>query len=131
MPADCGFFSKHICKKYGFWPNFTISGINAGLNLGPDMQFSGTLVAAMSAEQDVPAMAMSNFSYRHTQLDHYNEITLKLVKWFSQIKLPRNTLINVNFPEISVPKGVKYYKVQNECNSQFKAELCGDGEYKI
>ena len=50
MPADCGFFSKHICKKYGFQPDFTISGINAGSNLGLDTQFSGTLAAAMSAD---------------------------------------------------------------------------------
>ena len=82
MPSDCGFYSQHICKKYGFKPDFAISGVNAGSNLGLDMQFSGTLAAAMSTDLDVPAMALSNFNHRHTQLDSYKEITLKLATWF-------------------------------------------------
>ena len=39
--------------------------------------------------------------------------------------------MNVNFPEISVPKGIKYCKVQDESNSKFLALPCGEDEYTI
>lgn len=100
-PTDCVLLAvKHLMKEAR--PTLVLSGINAGANLGEDVSYSGTVAAAMEATiLDVPAVAMSQ---------HYDRSRKPLwataEKWAPEVirrltgtPWPRNTLINVNFPD--------------------------------
>ena len=46
-------------------PSMVISGVNRGLNLGDDINYSGTVSAAFEAAlQGIPAIAVSTFASR-------------------------------------------------------------------
>ena len=58
-PADCVFVALGALLKDSP-PDLVISGVNAGVNIGGDVGFSGTVGAAMSARLlGVPAIALS------------------------------------------------------------------------
>ena len=107
-PTDCVLLAvKHLMKDAR--PTLLLSGINAGANLGEDISYSGTVAAAMEATiLDVPAVAFSQ---------HYDRSAKPrwptAEKWAPQVLTrlvaspwPRNTLINVNFPDCP-PEAVK------------------------
>lgn len=101
-PTDCVLLAlKNLIRDKR--PALVISGINGGANLGDDVTYSGTVAAAMEATLlGVPAIALS-MTYRDrgkiqwaTAERHVPEVIRRLVAqpW------PRNTLINVNFPDL-------------------------------
>lgn len=101
-PTDCVLLAlKTLIRDKR--PTLVISGINAGANLGDDVTYSGTVAAAMEATLlGVPAIALS-MTFRDrakiqwaTAERHAPEVIRRLVAqpW------PRNTLINVNFPDL-------------------------------
>lgn len=101
-PTDCVMLAiQHILKDKK--PTLVLSGINRGGNLGEDVTYSGTIAAAMEATMlNVPAIALSQcLKHPHpvkwaTGEHHAAAVIRKLcaVGW------PRNTLINVNFPDV-------------------------------
>lgn len=107
-PTDCVLLAVNTIMR-GKRPTLMLSGINAGANLGEDVTYSGTVAAAMEATLlDVPAIAMSqHFSDRaaikwSTAAAHAAEVIERLTthSW------PRNTLINVNFPDVAADEVV-------------------------
>jgi 5'/3'-nucleotidase len=107
-PTDCVLLAvKRLLKDKR--PTLVISGINGGANLGDDVTYSGTVAAAMEATLlGVPAIALS-MTFRDrgkiqwaTAERHAPQVIRRLVgqPW------PRNTLINVNFPDL-LPSEVK------------------------
>ncbi len=57
-PADCVYLGVHHLA--GRTPDFVVSGINRGTNLGEDIHYSGTVAAAREAViQGVPGLAVS------------------------------------------------------------------------
>ena len=97
-------------------PDFVLSGINHGPNMGEDVLYSGTVAAAMEGlALGVPSIAIS-FAGRNMigadsgLLDQHVDSLSALLKHLTSLKaFPRNTLFNVNIPAIppAEVKGVK------------------------
>ena len=105
-PTDCVLLAiKHIMRDHP--PDLVLSGINAGANLGEDITYSGTVAAAMEATLlRVPAIALSQHYDRADGIDWApaEEWCSKVVKHLTAAPWPRNTLINVNFPDAKLGK---------------------------
>ena len=95
-------------------PDFVISGINHGPNMGEDVLYSGTVAAAMEGlALGIPSIAVS-FAGRVLQsddlLEGYVDLLSSLLTRLTSLKVfPRDTLLNVNLPPVPVDqvKGVR------------------------
>lgn len=102
-PTDCMIFAfnKILDRK----PDFVVSGINRGSNIGQDTLYSGTVAAAMQgALEGVPAVALS-LKGRPFELGDYAD-AVKVVRvlfeqrdWFPT---ERNAVLNVNIPDVPI-----------------------------
>jgi 5'-nucleotidase len=85
-------------------PDFVLSGVNHGSNMGDDVLYSGTVAAAMEAIiLGVPAVAISYASGEpDPPLDEgWEEVLAGLLRQIvSRAEFPRETLINVNLPPV-------------------------------
>lgn len=99
-PTDCVLLAvRHIMKDKP--PTLVLSGINAGGNLGEDITYSGTVAAAIEATLlKVPAIALSQHYFRDDGISWKPAETWapEVIKQLTATPWPRNTLINVNFP---------------------------------
>lgn len=81
--------------------DMVVSGINDGANLGDDVLYSGTVAAAMEGRYlGLPAIA---FSMVGDSIKHYETaatIARQLVMKLSVNKLPAQTILNVNVPDL-------------------------------
>lgn len=95
-------------------PDFVLSGINHGPNMGEDVLYSGTVAAAMEGlALGIPAIALS-FAGSLLRADAMLETQVpqirSLVSHLMQLKtFPGDTLLNVNLPAVPGPeiKGVR------------------------
>jgi 5'-nucleotidase len=103
-PTDCVTMAFHeIWRKRP--PHIVVSGLNHGANMGDDVTYSGTIAAAIEgAIMGVPAIAAS------VTTGHEEKRTLvSAAKFIRRLvpqvvdRLPRNTLLSVNFPRM--PRG--------------------------
>jgi 5'-nucleotidase len=83
-------------------PDFVLSGVNHGANLGDDVLYSGTVAAAMEATiLGIPSIALS---FTGKDADVLREWREPLVKLLRQLLLrsdfPGETLLNVNLPDV-------------------------------
>lgn len=95
-------------------PDYVVSGINQGANLGTDVLYSGTVSAAIEAAMHgIPAIAVSLDSWELFDFGPAARFTKKLIQSMKNRTLPRNTLLNVNVPAISEDnyKGVAVTKL--------------------
>ena len=81
--------------------DMVVSGINDGANLGDDILYSGTVAAAMEGRYlGLPAIAVSmvgdNIQHYHTAA----RIACQLVNKLSIHKLPAQTILNINVPNL-------------------------------
>src|SRR3978361_222372 len=88
-------------------PDFVLSGINHGQNMGEDVLYSGTVAAAMEGlSMGVPAIAVS-FAGGDLRADvsqlkqQIPVLTSLLARLTSLPNFPPNTLFNVNLPPVS------------------------------
>lgn len=96
-PADCvhlaltGFIETPI--------DLVISGINEGANMGDDVIYSGTVAAAMEGRfMGYPAISVSLNGHNH--YDTAAQVILDLLGRFNHTPLPKDTLLNVNVPDV-------------------------------
>jgi 5'-nucleotidase len=69
-PADCVRVALTTGVCGDFRPDWVLSGINAGGNLGVDIYYSGTVAAAREAAMfGIPAMAISHYLRRGLEVD--------------------------------------------------------------
>ena len=102
-PADCvRTGSLYVLPRK---PDVVLSGINYGLNVASDLQYSATAGAALEAAfQGIPAIAFSEKAVElHETADHYLPLLLKefLEEIFADdapSPLPAGAILNVNFP---------------------------------
>ncbi|MBS4048448.1 MAG: 5'/3'-nucleotidase SurE [Alphaproteobacteria bacterium] len=101
-PTDCVMMAMHEIFK-DKRPDLLLSGVNRGANLGEDVTYSGTVAVAMEGSLlGVPSIALSQcFQHGHpvkwgTAEHHAPKVIKKLLKtgW------AKDTLINVNFPDV-------------------------------
>lgn len=95
-------------------PDWVLSGINHGQNMGEDVLYSGTVAAAMEGMVlGVPSIAVS-FAGAEMRSDadameqHLEPLT-HLLQHLTTLNIPRTTLFNINLPPVfgSDIKGVK------------------------
>jgi len=102
-------------------PDIVLSGVNRGGNLGEDVTYSGTVAAAMEATLlGIPAIAFSQVARdgKPVRWRVCAEWLPKVIGKLSATTLPKNVLLNVNFPDVPADRvtGV---------------EVCGLGRRKI
>jgi len=102
-PTDCILLAiKFIMKDAR--PTLTLSGINAGGNLGEDITYSGTVAAAMeSTLLGVPAVALSQHYDRNSgpKWETGETYAVEVLRRLTAAPWPVNTLVNVNFPDVA------------------------------
>ena len=82
-------------------PDLVVSGINHGPNLGDDVNYSGTVGAAMEATVfEVPAMAVSLASWQPGRFDAAATVAAHLARRVLAEGLPAGTILNVNVPDL-------------------------------
>ncbi|HEX4561470.1 MAG TPA: 5'/3'-nucleotidase SurE [Gemmatimonadales bacterium] len=92
-------------------PDFVISGVNHGPNMGEDVLYSGTVAAAFEGlAAGIPSVAVSYGSFDLEHLDSYRaRLQDLLADVVATPEFPKETLLNVNLPAIPAEhvKGVK------------------------
>ena len=128
-PTDCVLIAFHglLVDR----PDFVVSGINHGPNMGEDVLYSGTVAAAMEGlALGVPAIAVS-FAGRvlrgddSTMLEHVEPLAKLLQHLTSLPAFPADTLFNVNLPPIPAAdvKGVKLTRLGRRVFSDSIAKM--------
>lgn len=97
-PTDCVHLALTGYLKHK--PDFVVSGINEGSNLGDDVIYSGTVAAAMEARiLGIPSIAVS----LHEPATHYKTaaiIALQIIERLQKDPLPAASILNVNVPNL-------------------------------
>ncbi|HJU65186.1 MAG TPA: 5'/3'-nucleotidase SurE [Gemmatimonadaceae bacterium] len=112
-PTDCVMVAIEALMEER--PDFVLSGVNHGQNMGEDVLYSGTVAAAMEGVSlGIPSIALS-FAGGELQADpdlmsdQVDALTVLLAHLTSLNDVPRDTLFNVNMPPLrtSEIKGVR------------------------
>lgn len=95
------------CVKLGLWalldspPDYVLSGINQGSNLGTDILYSGTVSAAMEGViEGIPGIAFSLTSFAYRDFEAAAKFACILVDKLAKQPLPELMLLNVNVPPV-------------------------------
>lgn len=109
-PTDCVIMAVNELLDHR--PDFCLSGVNHGANMGEDVLYSGTVAAAMEATViGIPAVALS---YTGDDFEHLDRWEPLLTRFLGQIlkrdSFPEHTLLSVNLPGCP-PDQVKGIKI--------------------
>jgi 5'-nucleotidase len=99
-PTDCVMLA--VAELLEARPDFVLSGVNHGANLGDDVLYSGTVAAAMEATiLGIPAIALSYTGKDHEQLADWADVVAQLLdQLMKRSDFPAETLLNVNLPPV-------------------------------
>ena len=82
-------------------PDFVVSGINHGANLGTDVLYSGTVSAAMEGVlEGIPAIAISLTSFSYKEFGPAAQFAVRLTQQLETHPLNLPILLNVNVPPV-------------------------------
>jgi 5'-nucleotidase len=104
-PTDCVMLAVEALMPAR--PDFVLSGVNHGQNLGEDVLYSGTVAAAMEGlAMGVPSIAFSfaggELRADKAKLDEQVDLITQLLRHFTSLpSFPKHTLLNVNLPPVS------------------------------
>lgn len=107
-PVDC--VRLAMLDFFAPRPDFVVSGINAGANLGDDVTYSGTVAAALEGVLlGLPAAAVSVASREPGYLYETAALVVPLLRQAMRDGLPERTLININLPDLPLRaiKGIR------------------------
>ena len=97
-PADCAHIA--LTGLIDFIPDFVISGINHGPNMGDDTIYSGTVAAAMEGYLlNIPSFAISMGNDNPKNFNTAAKVTVDLINLYNKKKLSP-TLLNINIPDL-------------------------------
>lgn len=97
-PADCVKLALEALMEVK--PDAVVSGMNAGMNLGNDVLYSGTVGAAIEgALHGIPSIAVSYEAGRAADFSAAAKIAGNLVLSCMQNKMQPATLLNINIPK--------------------------------
>jgi 5'-nucleotidase len=111
-PTDCVMFGVYGLLNYKR-PDLLVSGINNGANLGDDITYSGTVSAALEGSLlGIPSIAFSLVGKTNHKYYSASKFIKNLCKFVIKNKLPKNTFLNVNIPNLNKDeiKGVAVVK---------------------
>ncbi len=129
-PADCVLLGvNELC---GGRPDLVISGINRGANLADDVNYSGTVAAAVEATiVGIQAIAVSLVSTwpKHDKVHHWDVaagVTCALAAELLRDPLPPGTYLNVNVPNRAELRGIRYTRQGRKQYSDRLARVEGE-----
>lgn len=111
-PTDCVMLAVRGLLPHP--PDLIVSGINHGPNLGDDVTYSGTVAAAMEGTLlGIPSIACSVTDWRKARFRVASRFLELLAAQVLQRGIPRNTLLNVNVPNLprGAIKGVRFTRL--------------------
>jgi len=99
-PTDCVLLALGALLEHK--PDFVLSGINHGPNMGEDVLYSGTVAAAMEAlSAGIPGIALSFAGSEIELLETHRPWLDRLVRDIVTVEsFPADTLLNINLPPI-------------------------------
>lgn len=99
-PADCVKLACSFLYKDNP-PDLVVSGINFGSNTGISVLYSGTVSAASEAVVlGIPAIALSLCTWENPNWETAAKVAELVVSKVRNHPLPKNTLLNVNIPNL-------------------------------
>lgn len=102
-------------------PDMVFAGINHGANMGDDVLYSGTVAAATEGRfLGLPAVAISLASNNPVHFDTAADVAATLLKRIVKSPLPKDTLLNVNVPDVPLAE-LKGYRA-TRLGQRHKAE---------
>jgi 5'-nucleotidase len=110
-PTDCVMLAVEALMPER--PDFVLSGINHGQNMGEDVLYSGTVAAAMEGlSLGVPAIAISyaggDLRADVSRLDEQVETLSALLRHLVTLPVfPKDTLLNINLPPVNGGGGAR------------------------
>lgn len=112
-PTDCVMLALEMLMQEK--PDFVLSGINHGQNMGEDVLYSGTVAAAMEGlALGIRSIAISyagrDFFADSSRLEELVQVLVALLRHITGLTdLPADTLLNINIPPVRPAdiKGVK------------------------
>lgn len=123
-PTDCVMLAVEALLPER--PDFVLSGVNHGQNLGEDVLYSGTVAAAMEGlALGVPSIAFSfaggDFRADKNMLDSQVDLITQILRHFTSLQsFPKHTLLNVNLPPCAGKdaKGIRLTRLGRRVFSQ-------------
>lgn len=108
-PTDSVMIAVHAILK-GKKPDYVISGINSGPNMGDDVTYSGTVAAAIEGSiLGIPSFAVSLADWEVKDFAPAAKAVKKIIARFLDWPFPEFTLLNINIPNLGgeLYKGAK------------------------
>ena len=111
-PADCVHLGVNAILPERL--RLIVSGINKGGNLGDDITYSGTVSAAFEGTLlGIPSFAISLVSRSHFKFDVAASFAAKVARQIVEKGLLKDTLLNINVPNLDKEK-IKTYKITQQ-----------------
>ena len=128
-PTDCVMLALEALMPEK--PDWVLSGINHGQNMGEDVLYSGTVAAAMEGlSLGIPAIAVSfaggDLRADVTRLREQVPTLTNVLKHIVRLpSFPANTLLNINLPPVAAGavKGIRLTRLGRRVYSQSVTEL--------
>lgn len=121
-PTDCVIIA--VNEVLAERPDFCVSGVNHGANMGEDVLYSGTVAAAMEAMVlGLPAVAFSYTGEVYEEIEVWEDTIVRLLRGIMRNDdFPGDTLLNINLPPIS-PDDVRGVKVTSLGRRRFSDSI--------
>lgn len=111
-PVDCVILGVHLLRPER--PAIIASGINKGENMGEDILYSGTVSAALEGTlMGIPSFAISTVSRRDFKFEGAAEFALRVARFIQSNGLPRETLLNINVPNLDADQ-IRSYRITRQ-----------------
>ena len=102
-PSDCVKLAINAILSEEEKPDFVISGINHGPNLGTDILYSGTVSCAMEGAimgyQSI-STSLASLSSDYEDFRFASEFIAQLLNSLDKYKIPPKTILNINIPAL-------------------------------
>lgn len=101
-PTDCVLIAVNQILEAP--PDFVLSGVNHGPNMGEDVLYSGTVAAAMEGTiLGISSIAVSYSSRSSDRIPGYAPVLARIIgALMARTDFPRETFFNINLPDIPV-----------------------------
>lgn len=121
-PVDCVKLGLHEILKCK--PDLCVSGINHGSNSSINIIYSGTMGAAIeSGIQGIPSIGFSLLDYSwNANFEDTKSFVKKITIRVLQEGLPKNIVLNVNFPKLS-KREIKGIKICRQARAKWIEEF--------
>ncbi len=124
-PTDCVHLGVHGLLDRS--PDLLVSGINHGGNLGDDLTYSGTVGVALEGTLfGVPSFAVSLVARHDFSFEPAAQVARRLAEAVAARGLPRNTLLNVNVPNVARGEDLKGVRMTRQGQRVFGNGVVAD-----